>query len=362
MSFIVYMHIVPNGKRYIGITSKSIDERWGKEGIRYRHQLYFYNAIKKYGWDNIQHIILFEGLSKEEAILKEQELIKEYNTFNSQFGYNLTEGGFGRLGDKQSGEAKQKISEASKLHWQNPEYREKVAKSVKERDYHPSEEVKRKLSKSSKEYYLAHEDEILKNLKKGWETNRGKPSWNKGKTGFKHSEETKKKLSEKNKGKKLSEETKRKISEKSKGRKMSEENKQKLIERNKNMPQETRDKISQSVKKRWEEGCFVNIFKGERKVWNKGLNKENDERIALVGNKNKGKKRSIEVKRKMSEALKELYSSGNKSVWNKTKILCIETNIEYNSIIEAQEKTGCHGISQALKTGRATKGFHWRKI
>ncbi len=48
--------------------------------------------------------------------------------------------------------------------------------------------------------------------------------------GRKHSEETRKKLSEANKGKKLSEETKKKLSEANKGKKLSEETKKKLSE------------------------------------------------------------------------------------------------------------------------------------
>ena len=31
----VYRHIFPNGKSYIGITHRTVEERWGKNGEKY---------------------------------------------------------------------------------------------------------------------------------------------------------------------------------------------------------------------------------------------------------------------------------------------------------------------------------------
>lgn len=89
----VYIHIFPNGKKYIGITSQSLKNRW-RDGKGYKEQPIIWKAIQKYGWDNIEHKILFENLSKEEAEKKEKELIKEFDTliYNNK-GYNIQEGG-----------------------------------------------------------------------------------------------------------------------------------------------------------------------------------------------------------------------------------------------------------------------------
>lgn len=62
----VYMHKFPNNKVYIGVTGKSLYERFRKDGKGYKNQM-VYRAIEKYGWDNIQHIIIAENLSKEQA-------------------------------------------------------------------------------------------------------------------------------------------------------------------------------------------------------------------------------------------------------------------------------------------------------
>lgn len=90
--YTVYKHTCPNGKVYIGITSMGVKRRW-KGGSGYIRNLYFYRAIKKYGWNNITHEILFEGLEKSEAEQREVELIAEYKSNQSEFGYNISNGG-----------------------------------------------------------------------------------------------------------------------------------------------------------------------------------------------------------------------------------------------------------------------------
>ena len=45
--YCVYMHVTPNNKRYIGITSTDPIKRW-HYGNGYKQHSYFFNAIKKY--------------------------------------------------------------------------------------------------------------------------------------------------------------------------------------------------------------------------------------------------------------------------------------------------------------------------
>ena len=154
-NYTVYMHKNKiNGKVYIGITKTIPKYRWNN-GKGYNNQ-YFKKAINKYGWNNFEHIILFEKLTQKEAEEKEIELIDYYNSTQKNFGYNISKGGMvnngvpckeetkkkisvankginnGMYGKHHSKEIKQKISESSKKIWQNKEHRNKYIKILQE--------------------------------------------------------------------------------------------------------------------------------------------------------------------------------------------------------------------------------------
>lgn len=110
--FVIYVHSFPNGKRYVGITSQKPEKRWAN-GHGYSSQPIVYAAINKYGWHNIEHRILYTGLSKDEACALEIKIISEWDTTNPEKGYNYSPGGeLGLLGRHRSDETKQKIRDA----------------------------------------------------------------------------------------------------------------------------------------------------------------------------------------------------------------------------------------------------------
>ena len=107
-TYVVYRHIFPNGKSYIGITcAKPYTRRWTSGGM-YRSQKKMNYAINKYGWDNVKHEILFSGLSLENANKVEQEMIATYNSIEN--GYNISVGGGCNNGIARSEETRRKIS------------------------------------------------------------------------------------------------------------------------------------------------------------------------------------------------------------------------------------------------------------
>ena len=91
-NFKVYMHIFPNKKIYIGITMQKPEKRW-RNGYGYKENKRMTNAIKKYGWANVKHILVYENLSKEQAEEKEIQLIKLYKANQQEYGYNIENGG-----------------------------------------------------------------------------------------------------------------------------------------------------------------------------------------------------------------------------------------------------------------------------
>ena len=136
--------------------------------------------------------------------------------------------------------------------WKNviesEEYKMKLKKASLARNYHHSEETKRKISEANKGNKLSEEQKrkMSERMKELLKDPKNHPMYGrKGKDNplyGKHlSEETKAKISEANKGKVLSEETKAKM----RGRKLSEEHKRKLSEAKKGKLGNRRKEVAQ---------------------------------------------------------------------------------------------------------------------
>lgn len=109
--FTVYRHTSPSGKVYIGITCQDVRNRW-QNGKTYKDSTHFKRAIRKYGWKNIKHEVLFNNLPKQRAIDLEISLIRHYKGLG--ISYNVTNGGEGTNGFHHSKESRQKMSEIMK--------------------------------------------------------------------------------------------------------------------------------------------------------------------------------------------------------------------------------------------------------
>lgn len=171
-NYIIYDHISPNGRHYIGQTKRSTTARWGKNGQHYLNrykdgqytQPAFAAAIEKYGWDNFQHKVLFTDLTKLEADMIEQDLIFYYK--KEGLSYNIAAGGEGcsikrftneelkehrkQYGKKWYEENKEAHSEWAK------EYREKHKEELAAKAKAYYEANKEKLLAQSAQYYLEH--------------------------------------------------------------------------------------------------------------------------------------------------------------------------------------------------------------
>lgn len=185
----IYVHTNKiTGKHYVGQTiDETVVRRWRNNGEGYNKTTRFGRAIKKYGWDSFEHVILPEVYETHEDLDKaEIEAIKLYDSYKN--GYNSTLGGNGSSGYAHKDSTKNKISQALK------------GRPSPHKGKHMSEETKEKLRQ-------AH-------------------------TGKKLSEETIEKLRQAHIGKKLSEETKAKLRRAMTGIKRSEETIEKMRQAN----------------------------------------------------------------------------------------------------------------------------------
>ncbi len=172
-TYSVYKHTLPNGKVYIGITCKKPNDRW-KNGKGYINQVRFYNAINKYGWENIKHEVLFEGLTKDQAEQKEIELIAEYKSNQREYGYNIANGGLlniptqdviekirkAKLGKKHTKKHKEKISASMRGRILSVEHKEHLSIKFKGRKMSQAAKEKMRLSHLGKKMTAENRQKI----------------------------------------------------------------------------------------------------------------------------------------------------------------------------------------------------------
>lgn len=128
--FSVYIHKFPNGKQYVGITSVKPETRWAN-GNGYKKNKVMYEDIKKYGWNNIEHILFNDEdilYDEEEACYIEKCLIDSWDLTNPEKGYNLRTGGTSSY--TQHKNTRKKISESVKKNKKLKKISEENCKSI----------------------------------------------------------------------------------------------------------------------------------------------------------------------------------------------------------------------------------------
>jgi len=126
----IYCHtLISDGRRYVGITKKTMLHRWNQHVAQSRSskggRWHFPNAIRKYGKDAFSHEVLQVCNTLEEGNEAEKYWIREYDTRNLEKGFNLAEGG-------------EHTPHPIKNPWDDPEYRIKSTLAAKRRWEDPS--------------------------------------------------------------------------------------------------------------------------------------------------------------------------------------------------------------------------------
>ena len=211
----------------------------------------------------------------------------------------------------------------------------------------------------TKEQACAKEFELIayydsNNREKGYNKSKGGEC---SALGIHHSVETRRKISEGNKGKHLSAETRRKISESNKRAYLNPELRRKMSEINKgaNNPHYGKHPSAETIRKRSES------LKGANNPnYGKHPSAETRQKISesLKCNIpwNKGKHLSQEERRKVSESLKGKTTKA---------VICIETGTLYSSVTEAAKSIGIakSNITAVCRHRREKAGgYHWKYV
>ena len=213
-----------NGMQYVGQTI---------QGFRVRHSqhlrdngTYFDRALSKYGEENFEWEIIYETSDADELNEKEIEFIKKYNTVRPN-GYNITLGGNSFHGYKHSYKTKKKISNSIKRFYKmNPERirrgkdsptygiewtseRKMEMSNIKNKYWDGNTQARVEINKIKKKHY--EENPHLRVIKseqtRNWISKNGHPF-----KGRKHTDESKRKMSESLKDRKMSKSARLKIS------------------------------------------------------------------------------------------------------------------------------------------------------
>lgn len=144
--YTIYMHIFPDDKVYIGMTRQKMARRWRSDGSGYVGQPQVWDAIEKFGWENVQHEIIATCLTRYEAEHMERNLVELYKANDVDHGYNIDYGGqgVGRVAQR----TKDKLSEINT--GRIPTDEQRLHMSIAQTGRHHPDEVKRKISESNK--------------------------------------------------------------------------------------------------------------------------------------------------------------------------------------------------------------------
>ena len=155
-NYSVYQHVTPDNMYYFGAT-QNVERRWRKNGAEYKRTA-LQPYIEKYGWDNIQHIVLFREQTRENALWIEDFLI----TTAQEDGVCINKKRSGLI-SKEEGYNQDR----------NQKYYETNKGQIQERHKQYYETNKGQILEQQKQYYETNKGQIQERHKQYYETNKG---------------------------------------------------------------------------------------------------------------------------------------------------------------------------------------------
>ena len=161
-NFSVYQHVTPDGMYYFGAT-QNVERRWSNNGAEYKGTA-LYPYIEKYGWDNIQHIVLFKDQTRENALWIEDFLI----TTAQEDGVCINKKRSGLI-SKEEGYS-QEYYETNKEQILDKKQQYYETNKDKFKEYY--EQNKQQIRKQKKQYYEQNKEQILDKKQQYYEQNK----------------------------------------------------------------------------------------------------------------------------------------------------------------------------------------------
>ena len=167
--YYVYMHRTPEMDCSFGMSQQQPSKRWRPSAYK---ETSFKPYIDKFGWDNIEHVVLFDGLTKHQAEVLEDWFIK--NAQRDGFCLNRNRsGGIKRDNKKeyqrecchryrQHSENKEKQRKYQREYSERPENKEKRREYDRKRyqtEKYKEYESKRRQTEERKEYQREYQRE-----------------------------------------------------------------------------------------------------------------------------------------------------------------------------------------------------------
>ena len=164
---------------YFGQT-QNVEKRWEYNGIHYK-ETSLYPYIEQYGWNNIQHIVLFREQTRENALFIENFLIETAREdgvcINKKRSGNISkEEGYKQDYYEQN---KQQMREQHKQYYEEnkdkmKQYREENKDMRRNYDKQYYEQNKEKKREYNRQHYQKNKDEINERRRQRYQKNREK--------------------------------------------------------------------------------------------------------------------------------------------------------------------------------------------
>lgn len=297
--------------RYIGVTTR--DLAWRLRGHiadatseRLRHRNHRTNWIRSLLRDGVRPQLIVLEKCDGDGFARECEVIAEYRAKGCNLT-NSTDGGEGTPGLHPTPEHRAKLGKASRRKWDDPAFRQRMTAAMKESAQDPV----RRARVSAAHTGVPHSDETRRRqaegVRRAWASvpieerrKRIAPA-----RALAHTPETRAKISRTltgRAGRRHSDETRRKISEAHKGKIVSPETGARISAGKRNPPPEVRARMSAAASRRWAENPAAQTACSQKR-W-AGVDREVLRQHMLVLN---AKAHTPEAKAKRSEAMRRVW-------------------------------------------------------